>query len=91
MSESLASPKSRHGASRRIILNVGGKRFETYTATFMKYPGSLLSRMFSDENSEMVRPDEKNEYFIGSVLFFASLVVVSSGRLLTELLFHSTG
>jgi hypothetical protein len=39
----------------------------------------------------MVRPDEKNEYFIGSVLFFASLVVVSSGRLLTELLFHSTG
>lgn len=54
-------------SSKRIALNVGGQRFETYVATFTKYPNSLLGRMFSPDNAEMVRPDEKNEYFIGAI------------------------
>lgn len=30
-------------ANQRIILNVGGKRFETYTATLKRHPNSSLA------------------------------------------------
>ncbi|KAK5583744.1 hypothetical protein RB653_005343 [Dictyostelium firmibasis] len=52
------------GVEERIILNVGGKVFETYRSTLQSsYEGSLLETMFSDRNRHLLRPNEKGEYF----------------------------
>ncbi|KAN0028150.1 hypothetical protein ACTFIV_009982 [Dictyostelium citrinum] len=52
------------GVEERIILNVGGKIFETYRSTLQSsYEGSLLEIMFSDRNKHLLRPNEKGEYF----------------------------
>ena len=47
----------------RVILNVGGKRFETYVSTLKSYPDTLLGAMFSDRNRDLRRPDSREEYF----------------------------
>jgi len=48
----------------RVILNVGGRRFETYARTFAKYPTTLLATIFLEErNLPLLTPDEKGEYF----------------------------
>jgi BTB/POZ domain len=41
------SGRAREG-SRRVVLNVGGRRFETYVATLQRFPSSLLGTMFHD-------------------------------------------
>jgi hypothetical protein len=41
----------------RIILNVGGIRYETYKSTLLKYPNTLLSAMFSDRNKDLLVKD----------------------------------
>ncbi|KAM9968679.1 hypothetical protein ACTFIW_000552 [Dictyostelium discoideum] len=52
------------GVEERIILNVGGRIFETYRSTLQSsYEGSLLETMFSDRNKHLLRPNEKGEYF----------------------------
>ncbi|EAL61428.1 hypothetical protein DDB_G0292144 [Dictyostelium discoideum AX4] len=52
------------GVEERIILNVGGRIFETYRSTLQSsYEGSLLEIMFSDRNKHLLRPNEKGEYF----------------------------
>ena len=48
----------------RIVLNVGGRRFETALSTVAAFPESLLGVMFSRRNAAMVRPDAHGEYFI---------------------------
>eukprot|EP01102_Stenamoeba_stenopodia_P011832 TRINITY_DN365_c0_g5_i1.p1 TRINITY_DN365_c0_g5~~TRINITY_DN365_c0_g5_i1.p1 ORF type:complete len:342 (-),score=72.04 TRINITY_DN365_c0_g5_i1:77-1033(-) len=47
----------------RVILNVGGRRFETYARTFAKYPTTLLATIFLERNLPLLKPDEKGEYF----------------------------
>eukprot|EP01132_Coremiostelium_polycephalum_P003271 gene3271-4098_t len=49
----------------RIILNVGGKRFETFRSTLLhsKFPTSLLSTMFNDRNRHLLKPNHNGEYF----------------------------
>lgn len=42
---------------RILLLNVGGKRFETSLQTVNKYPNALLARMFAAENSSLLRKD----------------------------------
>jgi hypothetical protein len=48
----------------RIVLNVGGVRYETYKSTLLKYPNTLLATMFSDRNRELLVKDDNGEYFI---------------------------
>ena len=41
------SPSTSSGASdHRIVLNVGGKRFETYSTTLARHPKSILASMY---------------------------------------------
>ncbi|KYQ93879.1 hypothetical protein DLAC_05280 [Tieghemostelium lacteum] len=57
--------KNNDRKDHRIILNVGGKRFETYSSTLemSAFPNSLLSTMFSERNRELIRPDDRGEFF----------------------------
>jgi hypothetical protein len=49
--------------NERVVLNVGGTRFETYTCTLAAYPDTLLGAMFSSRNRDMLRPDAAGEHF----------------------------
>ncbi|CAJ0905558.1 9225_t:CDS:2 [Entrophospora sp. SA101] len=48
----------------RIILNVGGIKYETCRSTLTAYPETLLGTMFHQRNREMLHPTNGNEYFI---------------------------
>ncbi|CAG8536977.1 522_t:CDS:2 [Paraglomus brasilianum] len=50
-------------ADERIILNVGGVKFETYRSTLTAYPDTFLGTMFGDRNQSMLHPYNGNEYF----------------------------
>lgn len=50
-------------ADERVVLNVGGQRFEASIATLTKLPDSLLGLMFADENRASLKPDSNGEYF----------------------------
>jgi len=52
------SPSKR--SSARVVLNVGGKKFETLVETLKKYPNTMLGAMFL---SNMAMPDDRGEYF----------------------------
>jgi hypothetical protein len=43
-----------------ITLNVGGRVFQTYPSTLMKYPETMLARFIS---SGLAKPNDKGEYF----------------------------
>jgi len=48
----------------RVVLNVGGRRFETFASTLAGYPDTLLGTMFSPRNRHLRRPDPNTgEYF----------------------------
>ncbi|KAG9296751.1 hypothetical protein G9A89_001383 [Geosiphon pyriformis] len=47
----------------RVILNVGGIKFETFRSTLTAYPDTFLGTMFQPRNQELLRPDKNNEYF----------------------------
>ena len=49
--------------SERLVLNVGGRRFETYASTLSAFPRTLLGAMFSSRNRHMRHPDALGEYF----------------------------
>ncbi|CAG8545214.1 16189_t:CDS:2 [Dentiscutata heterogama] len=48
---------------QRVILNVGGVKYETYRSTLTEYPETLLGVMFSSRNEALLHPTNKNEYF----------------------------
>jgi len=48
----------------RIILNVGGVKYETYRSTLTAYPSTLLGTMFQERNKALLHPTNENEYFI---------------------------
>ncbi|CAG8587323.1 12491_t:CDS:2 [Funneliformis mosseae] len=48
----------------RIILNVGGVKYETYRSTLTAYPTTLLGIMFQERNKALLHPTNGNEYFI---------------------------
>ncbi|CAG8555929.1 1047_t:CDS:2 [Ambispora leptoticha] len=54
---------NKHLADERIILNVGGVKYETYRSTLTTYPDTLLGTMFQKRNNELLRPTNGNEYF----------------------------
>lgn len=47
----------------RVVINVGGKRFETQISTFSSYPDSLLGTMFSARNTYLLKKDSNGEIF----------------------------
>ncbi|CAH1763422.1 3672_t:CDS:2 [Entrophospora sp. SA101] len=51
-------------SSERIILNVGGIKYETYRSTLTNYPDTLLGTMFQGRNQTLLHPINGNEYFI---------------------------
>ncbi|CAG8804539.1 31981_t:CDS:2 [Gigaspora margarita] len=59
MSDTTSTAASRE----RIILNVGGVRYETYRSTLIAYPTTLLGAMFADRNKELLCP-VNGEHFI---------------------------
>ncbi|PRP82030.1 hypothetical protein PROFUN_03720 [Planoprotostelium fungivorum] len=49
--------------AERVVLNIGGTRFETCASTLSKYPDSLLGTMFHERNRHLRCMDSKGEYF----------------------------
>ncbi|CAG8502614.1 10289_t:CDS:2 [Ambispora leptoticha] len=47
-------------SDERIVLNVGGIKYETFKSTLISQPNTLLGRLFK-ENS--IKPSKENEYF----------------------------
>lgn len=60
--EKLAKVKAHSFQKRRIILNVGGHRFETSLQTLTCIPDSSLASMFTGRDS--LAPDAEGEHFI---------------------------
>nr|CAG8478031.1 2348_t:CDS:2 [Entrophospora candida] len=50
--------------NERVILNVGGLKYETYRSTLKKYPDTLLGMLFQDKNKQFLEAMNGNEYFI---------------------------
>ena len=48
-------------SDKRLVLNIGGRRFETLSSTLRKYPHSLLGTMFDPRNDALLKPDERGE------------------------------
>ncbi|CAG8547588.1 7444_t:CDS:2 [Dentiscutata heterogama] len=60
------SDKQLLSSDPRIILNVGGIRYETYRSTLLVYPQTLLGTMFQPRNDSLLQPSNTglyNEYF----------------------------
>ncbi|CAG8541481.1 8301_t:CDS:2 [Ambispora gerdemannii] len=52
-------------SKERIILNVGGIKYETYRTTLTRYPDTRLGLLFDENNKNFNRPTSGNdEYFI---------------------------
>ncbi|CAG8634073.1 8142_t:CDS:2 [Ambispora gerdemannii] len=50
-------------SNERIILNVGGQKYETYRSTLTAYPNTFLGTMFAERNQALLHPSANNEYF----------------------------
>ncbi|CAG8563923.1 9228_t:CDS:2 [Ambispora gerdemannii] len=48
----------------RIVLNVGGVKYETYRSTLTAYPDTLLGTMFAKRDKALFQQTNDNEYFI---------------------------
>ncbi|CAG8491409.1 4471_t:CDS:2, partial [Scutellospora calospora] len=61
------SNKQLFSSDKRIILNVGGIRYETYRSTLLAYPQTFLGTMFQPRNDSLLQPsnlhNHNNEYF----------------------------
>lgn len=44
-----------------ICFNIGGKRYETYKSTILKYPNTLLATMLSERNKDMLQKNSKGK------------------------------
>ncbi|CAG8659004.1 3566_t:CDS:2 [Ambispora gerdemannii] len=49
--------------SQIIVLNVGGRKYETFQSTLTAYPDTLLGTMFAERNQHLLKPKNGNEYF----------------------------
>ncbi|CAG8592297.1 6063_t:CDS:2 [Ambispora leptoticha] len=53
----------KNNLSEKIILNVGGFKYETLRSTLTAYPDTFLGTMFADRNQQLLKPVNDNEYF----------------------------
>jgi len=44
-----------------ICFNIGGKLYETYKSTILKFPNTLLATMLSERNKDMLQKNNKGE------------------------------
>ncbi|CAG8575114.1 BTB/POZ protein [Gigaspora rosea] len=67
----------------KIILNVGGKKYETFQSTLAAQPGTLLGAMFQDRNKCLRHPINGNEYFFdrNSEAFYYIMEFYRTGKL----------
>lgn len=63
MHKAIVKQTSSEWQNQRVILNVGGTRFETYISTLTQYPNTLLGAMFHERNAHLRKPDSMGEYF----------------------------
>lgn len=49
--------------SERVVLNVGGRRFECFASTLAAYPDTLLGAMFQPRNRHLIKLDSRGELF----------------------------
>ncbi len=59
----LLNETSDYDQNERVILNVGGVKFEVSQSTLTNYPNTLLGSMFLPQNKHLRRPDKRGEYF----------------------------
>ena len=64
--EARADGASEH--QRRVVINVGGRRYETFLSTLRQYPESLLGTMFSERNMQLLKRDASGVRYIRIVL-----------------------
>ncbi|RIB24344.1 BTB/POZ protein [Gigaspora rosea] len=66
-----------------IILNVGGKKYETFQSALIAQPETLLGAMFQDRNKCMRHPINGNEYFFdrNSDAFYYIMEFYRTGKL----------
>ncbi|CAG8436170.1 9497_t:CDS:2 [Diversispora eburnea] len=55
-----------YAAREKIVLNVGGIKYETYRSTLTSYPTTLLGSIFcyNDDENPFLDPAHENEFFI---------------------------
>ncbi|CAI2161520.1 1440_t:CDS:2 [Funneliformis geosporum] len=70
--------------NERIILNIGGEKYETYRTTLTRYPETLLGTMFQQRNKVLLDPKKGNEYFFdrNSKAFHYILEYYRTGKLI---------
>ncbi|CAB4419063.1 hypothetical protein RhiirA5_352383 [Rhizophagus irregularis] len=70
-------------AKERIILNVGGIKYETFRSTLTAYPETMLGTMFEERNKSLLHPINGNEYYIdrNGRLFYCILQFYRTGRI----------
>ena len=70
------------GTERRITINVGGERFQTYENTLARYPDSLLGSLerrqefYNADRNELVFPT-RNKNVFNAILFFYQAEILS--------------
>ncbi|CAG8512011.1 4966_t:CDS:2 [Racocetra fulgida] len=70
-------------SEEKIILNVGGKKYETFQSTLIAQPETFLGVMFQDRNTCMRHPINGNEYFFdrNSEAFYYIMEFYRTGKL----------
>ncbi|RIB28246.1 BTB/POZ protein [Gigaspora rosea] len=68
----------------KIILNIDGKKYETFKSILTAQPKTLLGTMFQDRNKCMRHPINGNEYFFdrNSEAFYYIMEFYRTGRLI---------
>ncbi|CAG8593128.1 26988_t:CDS:2 [Gigaspora margarita] len=71
-------------SEEKIILNVGGKKYETFQSSLTAQPETLLGTMFQDRNKCMRHPINGNEYFFdrNSEAFYYIMEFYRTGKLI---------
>ncbi|CAG8720789.1 3540_t:CDS:2 [Dentiscutata erythropus] len=71
-------------SKEKIILNIGGKKYETLRSTFTAQPKTLLGKIFQNKNEYMKYLINENEYFFdrNGEMFYYILEFFRTGKLL---------
>ncbi|RIB24339.1 BTB/POZ protein [Gigaspora rosea] len=71
-------------SEEKIILNVGGKKYEIFQSSLTAQPETLLGTMFQDRNKCMRHPINGNEYFFdrNSEAFYYIMEFYRTGKLI---------
>ncbi|RIB23837.1 BTB/POZ protein [Gigaspora rosea] len=70
-------------SEEKIILNIGGKKYETFQSILTAQPETLLGTMFQDRNKNMRHPINGNEYFFdrNSEAFYYIMEFYRTGKI----------